>query len=208
MHRLYCALTLSEKTAIAYDAKHRNLLLTIAHNLYEFDRLVHLQGPDHLRFLAVVQNSFLHVKLRPVENPPPGRENSVALLDAQVVNISVLSDHQTPDTLERVERHFPTLCFGYSIVDANGLYRSISTVRHPFRWPYADGSRPLKLQKAVNLIRLFERMWALEAQVEQEERERRRLASLWQKSHLGSCWMTQEGSRMAGEEVERSWASM
>ncbi|PPQ96517.1 hypothetical protein CVT26_010433 [Gymnopilus dilepis] len=210
VHRLYCkprsTLTDHDKTAFAYDAKHRNLLVTVAYNLYEFDKLhLHLQGKDRLQFLAIAKTSFIHIKLQRVLDPPPRRENRVAFLDPRVADVTSLAKGQMSGAFDRVERRFPAFCFGYSIVDADGSYTAISSVTHPFSWPALNSPKPLKLQKTLNLVQLFERMWVLEALEEQEGRERKRFALLNPLNACGTCWMMTKGRKMAGEEVEDKW---
>ena len=186
--------------------RHRSLLLTIANDLCDFDcAFAHLEGKDRLRFLAVAKTSFLHVKLKPVEKPTPRRENHVAFLEARIVSISALADWKARKALDLVEHRFPAFCLGYSILDADGTYSAISTITHRFRWPSPDSNRPSNLHKTINLIPLFERMWALEAQEEHAKREERWTAQLSQINTHGDCWMAGR-CKTAGEEVERLWS--
>ncbi|PPQ96644.1 hypothetical protein CVT26_010641 [Gymnopilus dilepis] len=210
VHKSFCAptriLSDHDKTIYAYDAKHRILLLTLAYNLYNFDHLfAHLQGFDRLRFLAVARTSFLHIKLRPVANPSRRQETRVSFQDAQIVDATALTERQACDVSKHVERRFPAICLGFSIVAADGSYQGVSTITHPFKWPSMDSGRPLDLRKTINLILLLERMWSLEAQVKQDAQEKNREAQIWKNTHE-ACWMVEEGFRTAGEEVERSWS--
>ncbi|PPQ96938.1 hypothetical protein CVT26_005957 [Gymnopilus dilepis] len=167
-HRLHCtprsSLTDRDKTAFAYHMKHQHLLFTIAHRLFRFEEEFRpLRGSDRLSFLDVARTQFVHIKLREVANPAPGRWNRVSFLSAKLEDIHTLSNQRILDVTDRLERRFPAFCFGLSIVNAEGFFSSISTVTHPFKWPTPAYGQPLLLKKAIDLIRLMERMWMLEA---------------------------------------------
>lgn len=199
VHKLYCfardLLNDCDKNCYAYDGKHQDLLLTVAHAFFEFDkRFAHLRGDDRLRFLDASRKSFLHIKLRPVENAPPGRWNRVCFVSAKLENISLLAERNRLLVSERLELRFPAICFGYSIINANGSVTSISTTTHPFSWPPPGSGRPLASKKSITLIRLFERMWILEAREEQAARRSERAA---RKAARKACTI--------GEDVEVGW---
>ncbi|PPR04250.1 hypothetical protein CVT26_004195 [Gymnopilus dilepis] len=180
-HRLYCTprSTLADhnKTVFAYNTKHQHLLFTIAHRLFRFEEEFRpLKGDDRLAFLKLSRSRFVHIKLREVENPAPGRWNRVGFLSAKLEDIRVLSNQRIQTITDRLEHRFPAFCFGLSIVDAQGFYSTISTVTHPFKWPTPEYGRPLTQRRAVDLIRLFERMHTLEAWEELAQRMREREA--------------------------------
>lgn len=176
------------------------MLLSVAHALFEFDKsFAHLRGDDRLRFLDASRKSFLHIKLRPVENAPPGRWNRVCFVSAALENISLLAERNRLRALERLELRFPCICFGYSVVNSDGSFTSISTMTHPFNWPSPGSGRPLTLKKAITLIRLFEWMWILEAREEQATRRGER-ASRKEAKNLCTVVMCEDG-----EDVEVGW---
>ncbi|PPQ96328.1 hypothetical protein CVT26_004954 [Gymnopilus dilepis] len=191
-HRLHCtprsALTDYDKTVFAYNTKHQHLIFTIAHRLFRFEEDFRpLRGKNRLAFLDLARARFVHIKLREVENPAPGRWNRVSFLSAKLEDIRVLSDQRIQDVTDRLERRFPAFCFGFSVVDAQGFNSTISTVTHPFKWPTPAYGQPLLQKKAVDLIQLMERMWMFEAWEKLAQRMREKGLTWRQGSPLSSC---------------------
>ncbi|KDR65631.1 hypothetical protein GALMADRAFT_148543 [Galerina marginata CBS 339.88] len=89
-------------------------------------------------WILVSQSHFLHITLKAVANPPPGRHNRATFISAQVRPMGTLPSMRVSVVNARLAERYPAICLGYSLIydtDPPPRLVYITTITHPFPWP-------------------------------------------------------------------------
>ena len=162
----------------AYSRQHQNHFLALALAFLSFTAdFSRLEGTDRAQqWVPKSQKQYLHIILHLVDKASRGRHNQLSFTTARLGDIDMLPGDSPGRIRSRLERRFPSICLGYSVVDTQNDLASnmVTTYTHTFQWP-APGFQPPRIIRTVRWIWLNEWILQQEASAAEIRREREKV---------------------------------